>query len=70
MKNKTGKTIGSKSLIADSKQTLACLFMSISLLAGLVLNYYWGFWQADPIVGLLITAFLFMEGYETLFEDD
>jgi cation diffusion facilitator family transporter len=70
MKNKTGKTIGSKSLIADSKQTLACLFMSISLLAGLGLNYYYGFWQADPIVGLLITAFLFMEGYETLFEDD
>ena len=70
MKNKTGKTIGSKSLIADSKQTLACLFMSISLLAGLGLNYYFGLWQADPIVGLLITAFLFMEGYETLFEDD
>jgi len=70
IKNKTGKSIGSKSLIADSKQTLACLFMSISLLAGLGLNYYFGFWQADPIVGLLITAFLFMEGYETLFEDD
>lgn len=64
LKYKTGKTIGSKSLIADSKQTLACLFMSVSLLIGLSLNYLFGFWQADPIVGLIIVAFLFKEGYE------
>jgi cation diffusion facilitator family transporter len=69
-KYKTGKTLGSKSLVADSKQTLACLFMSISLLIGLGLNYIWGFWQADPIVGLIIVAFLLKEGYEIIFEDD
>ncbi|PNX47019.1 MAG: hypothetical protein BV457_06545, partial [Thermoplasmata archaeon M9B1D] len=34
LKYKTGKSIGSKSLIADSKQTLACLFMSVALLFG------------------------------------
>jgi cation diffusion facilitator family transporter len=69
-KYKTGKTIGSNSLIADSKQTLACLFMSFSLLIGLGLNYLWGFWQADPIVGLIIVAFLFKEGYESIFEKE
>ena len=69
-KYRTGKSIGSKSLIADSKQTLACLFLSFSLLVGLGLNYLWGFWQADPIVGLIIVAFLFKEGYEILFEKD
>lgn len=69
-KYKTGKSLGSKSLIADSKQTLACLFMSISLLIGLVLNYLFGFWYADPIVGLVIVAFLFKEGYEIIFESE
>jgi len=69
-KYKTGKTIGSNSLIADSKQTLVCLFMSISLLIGLGLNYLLGYWQADPIVGLIIVAFLFKEGYELIFEKE
>lgn len=70
IKYKTGRELDSKSLIADSKQTLACIFMSISLLIGLALNYLFGLWQADPLVGLLITIFLFKEGYETLFEND
>jgi len=67
LKYQTGKSIGSKSLIADSKQTLACLFMSVSLLIGLGLNYLFGLWQADSIVGLIIVAFLFKEGYEIIF---
>ena len=70
LKYHTGKEIGSKSLVADSKQTLACLIMSVSLLIGLGLNYWLGYWQADPIVGLFIVAFLFKEGYEIIFEDD
>jgi divalent metal cation (Fe/Co/Zn/Cd) transporter len=65
-----GKSIGSHSLIGDSKQTLACFFMSISLLIGLGFNYLWGLWQADPIVGLIIVIFLFKEGYELLFEKE
>lgn len=69
-KYKTGKSLGSKSLVADSKQTLACLFMSVSLLIGLGLNYLFGLWQADPVVGLIIVAFLFREGYEIIFEDE
>jgi divalent metal cation (Fe/Co/Zn/Cd) transporter len=69
-KYKIGKSLGSKSLVADSKQTLACLFMSISLLIGLGFNYLFGFWQADSIVGLIIVAFLFKEGYEIIFEHE
>jgi divalent metal cation (Fe/Co/Zn/Cd) transporter len=66
LKYQTGKAIGSISLIADSKETLACVLLSISLLIGLVLNYLYGLWQADPIVGLVIVIFLFKEGYNTL----
>ena len=69
MKYQTGKSINSRSLVADSKQTLACVFLSIALLIGLGLNYLYGLWQADPIVGLVIVVFLLKEGYNTLKEE-
>ena len=67
-KNDIGKKIGSKSLVADSKQTLACAYLSIALLIGLSLNYFFSIWWADPVVGLLIFLYLYKEGYETLIE--
>ncbi len=63
-KLKTGKSLNSKSLIADSKQSLACMYLSIALLLGLLLNYILGIWQADPIVGIIIAIYLLKEGYE------
>ena len=68
MKYRTGKSIGSRSLIADSKQTLACMFMSAALLVGLGSNYLFGLWWADPMTGIIIVGFLFREGYEALRE--
>jgi cation diffusion facilitator family transporter len=64
-KYRTGKQIGSRALIADSKETLACAFLSVALLLGLGGNYLFGFWQADPIAGLIIFAFLLREGWES-----
>ncbi|MEK6691780.1 MAG: cation transporter [Nitrospirota bacterium] len=69
MKYQTGKSINSRSLVADSKQTLTCVFLSVALLIGLGLNYLYGLWQADPIVGLVIVIFLIKEGYSTLKEE-
>jgi divalent metal cation (Fe/Co/Zn/Cd) transporter len=63
-KLKTGKQIQSQALVADSKETLACFFLSVALLLGLGSNYVFGFWQADPVVGLIIVFFLFREGKE------
>lgn len=68
-KYRTGKSIESKSLIADSKQTLACVLLSVALLIGLGLNYLYGRWWADPIVGLIIVVFLIKEGYSALEEE-
>ncbi|MFC2068427.1 cation diffusion facilitator family transporter [Chloroflexota bacterium] len=65
-KYKTGIALSSRSLIADSKETLACLFLSFALLIGLGANYLLGLWQADPIVGIIIVVFLVKEGYEIL----
>lgn len=69
MKYRIGKSIGSKGLVADSKQTLACCYLSIALLLGLGLNYFYGIWWADPVAGLVIVIFLVREGFEVLREE-
>ncbi len=61
-----GEKIGSRALIADSRETLACAWLSVALLLGLGLNAAFGFWQADPIAGLIIVVFLAREGWENL----
>ncbi len=64
-KYQTGKQLKSKSLVADSKQTLVCVLMSAALLIGLSLNYLFGIWWLDPIVGLIFVVILYHEGYES-----
>ena len=63
-KARTGREIGSGALVADSKETMVCAFLSAALLAGLLLNALFGWWWADPVAGLVIVGFLFKEGME------
>jgi divalent metal cation (Fe/Co/Zn/Cd) transporter len=65
-----GKEIESNALVADSKETLACSFLSVALLLGLGSHYFIGFWQADPIVGLIIVLYLLREGWEGWHKSD
>ena len=67
-KRRTAERLGSRSLAADSRQTLACMGMSVAVLAGLALNRLFGLWQADPVIGLLIAGLLFREGRATIRE--
>jgi divalent metal cation (Fe/Co/Zn/Cd) transporter len=69
LKYRLGRAMESASLMADSKQTLACAVLSAALLIGLLLNYFYGLWQADPVIGLVIAALLAREGYQALKED-
>ena len=62
-KYRTGQQISSRALVTDSKETLACAFLSLALLIGLGANYLFGFWQADLIIGIIIAVFLFREGW-------
>ncbi|GAH65675.1 unnamed protein product [marine sediment metagenome] len=66
VKRRTARKLNSPSLAADSKQTLACSMLSIALLVGLGLNYLFGFWQADPLVGLLVVGYLVREGWNAV----
>jgi divalent metal cation (Fe/Co/Zn/Cd) transporter len=63
-KLRLGKQLGLSSLVADSRETLVCAFLSVALLIGLTTRYLFDFWLSDPIVGLIIVVFLFKEGFE------
>jgi divalent metal cation (Fe/Co/Zn/Cd) transporter len=64
LKRRAARSISSKSLAADAKQTFACMMLSVALLLGTGLHYAAGWWKADPIAGLFIAAFLMREGYK------
>jgi divalent metal cation (Fe/Co/Zn/Cd) transporter len=70
LKRKTARAMHSRSLSADAKQTLACIMLSVALLIGTGLHYTVGWWQADPLAGLLIAAYLIREGYEAFTEQE
>ncbi|MCV7359547.1 cation transporter [Mycolicibacterium fluoranthenivorans] len=59
---RAGRELGSRSAVADSKQTLLCTYLSGVLLVGLVLNSLFGWFWADPIAGLVIAGVALKEG--------
>lgn len=61
---RTGRALGSGSVVADSKQTLLCTYLSGVLLAGLILNATLGWSWADPVAGLIIAGVALKEGLE------
>jgi divalent metal cation (Fe/Co/Zn/Cd) transporter len=63
-KRRTGRALGSATVLADSTQTLLCAWLSGVLLAGLLLNALVGWGWADPLAGLVIAAVAVREGVE------
>lgn len=61
---RTGRELGSGSVVADSKQTLLCTYLSAVLLVGLLLNSLFGWWWADAVAGLVIAGVAVREGLE------
>ncbi|MGV0108955.1 cation transporter [Arthrobacter sp. CP30] len=61
---RAGRELGSRSAVADSKQTLLCTYLSGVLLVGLLLNSTLGWSWADPIAALVIAAVAIKEGLE------
>ena len=63
-KARAARALGSRALEADSFQTLACWWLSIVTLAGLGANAAFGWWWADPIAALGVSALVAREGRE------
>jgi divalent metal cation (Fe/Co/Zn/Cd) transporter len=61
---RAGRELGSRTAVADSKQTLLCTYLSAVLLLGLAVNSLFGWSWADPIAALVIAAVAVKEGRE------
>ncbi len=67
-KLRIARRIGSAALKADAACSVTCAYMSLTLLVGLLLNRFLGWWWADPLAALLLVYFLVQEGREALHE--
>jgi divalent metal cation (Fe/Co/Zn/Cd) transporter len=64
LQRRAGRELGSRTAVADSKQTLLCTYLSAILLAGLAVNLLLGWAWADPIAALAIAAIAAREGWQ------
>lgn len=67
-KQRVARALGSKALAADAMETLVCAYLSITLLAGLGLNAWLGWWWADPVAALAMLPLMLHEGWEAFTE--
>ena len=67
-KRRIAGQLGSRALLADAKETLACSYLSVTVLLGLGANALFGLWWADPVAALAIVYWLVREGREALAE--
>lgn len=63
-KRRVAKRLGSRALAADGMETFLCAYLSLTLLVGLTLNAWLGWWWADPVAALAMVAFMVREGWE------
>ncbi|MBN9142232.1 MAG: cation transporter [Micrococcales bacterium] len=61
---RTGRELRSASVQADAKQLLLCIYLSGSVLVGLLLNALWGWAWADAVAALVVAALAVREGIE------
>jgi len=67
-KRKIATEINSRALRADAMETLACSYLSLTLVVGLGVNALFGWWWADPVAALAMVYFLIKEGWEAIEE--
>jgi divalent metal cation (Fe/Co/Zn/Cd) transporter len=59
---RAGRELGSRTAVADSRQTLLCTYLSAVLLVGLGVHSLFGWSWADPVAALVIAAVAVKEG--------
>jgi divalent metal cation (Fe/Co/Zn/Cd) transporter len=65
-KRRVARQLGSRALAADAMETYVCSYLSFTLLLGLGLNAWRGWWWADAVAALAMVAFMVREGLEAL----
>jgi divalent metal cation (Fe/Co/Zn/Cd) transporter len=67
-KQRTGREMGSRALVADAAETWVCSYLSLALLAGVGLYRLLGWWWADAVGALAMLPVILWQGWETLGE--
>ena len=67
-KRHNAEQLDSQAMRADAFETLACGWLAITLLIGLALHHFFGWWWADPVAALVLVPFLLREGWEGIHE--
>jgi divalent metal cation (Fe/Co/Zn/Cd) transporter len=62
--------LGSRALRADAAESLACLWLSVVVVLGLLAQLAFGAWRIDAATSLAIVWFLVEEGREAWQDDD
>ena len=65
-KRNVARALSSAAMHADAKQAEFCTYLSGILLAGLLLNSFFGLWWADPAAALIMVPIIAKEGIEGL----
>ena len=68
-KQRTGREMGSKALMADAIETWLCAYLSATLLLGLILNARMGWWWSDSVAALAMVPFMIWQGLDTIREN-
>jgi divalent metal cation (Fe/Co/Zn/Cd) transporter len=61
---RTGRELESKSVMADAKQLILCVYLSGAVFIGLILNTLFGWWWADSVAALVVAVLAIREGIE------
>jgi divalent metal cation (Fe/Co/Zn/Cd) transporter len=69
-KLRVASAINSPALKGDAACGIVCFYMAATLLLGLVLRAWLGWWWADPVAALAIVYFIIREGREALVAQD
>ena len=65
-KHRTGREMASRALVADSKETWVCSYLSLALLVGVGAFALFGWWWADAVGALAMLPVVLWQGWETL----
>jgi divalent metal cation (Fe/Co/Zn/Cd) transporter len=64
-KRRVGQKLKSSATVKEGAQNMVCAYLSVALLAGLLLNALAGWWWADPAAALVIAAVAVREGRQS-----
>lgn len=65
-KSRTGRALANPVLIAEGRVTFVDGLLAVAVLLGLVLNFAFGWWWADPAVGFVIVYYAVREAVHSL----